>query len=92
MDVDASPKRNTLFIASSLAVALPRIGIDLAIDAISLSWVERAYLLSAAAFLVPMGRVSDIYGRKKVFLCGMTIGSITSVLAALSASGTGLIV
>ncbi len=102
MDVDASLKRNALlvsvlssfltpFIASSVAVALPRIGLDLSMDAISLSWVETAYLLSAAAFLVPMGRASDIYGRKKVFLCGMAFGGVASVLATFSTSGTALI-
>lgn len=102
MDIDGSLKRNALlvsvlssfltpFIASSVAVALPRIGSHLSMDAISLSWVETAYLLSAAAFLVPMGRASDIYGRKKIFLLGMMFGGAASVLATFSSSGTMLI-
>ncbi len=76
MSQSASLKRNALlasvlssflgpFIGSSITVALPAIGSDLAMDAISLGWVATAYLLSAAAFLVPVGRASDIYGRKK---------------------------
>ena len=102
MDRQASLKRNALFAAvmssflgpftaSSVMVALPRIGSDLAMDAISLSWVATAYLLSAAAFLVPVGRASDIYGRKKVFLWGMVLSSVSSAFAALSATGTALI-
>jgi EmrB/QacA subfamily drug resistance transporter len=102
MDAKASLKRNALlasvlssflgpFTASSVTVALPRIGSALAMDAISLSWVATAYLLSAAAFLVPVGRASDIYGRKKVFLWGMVLSNASSLLAAFSASGTELI-
>jgi MFS family permease len=102
MDAKASLKRNTLlaavmssflgpFTASSVTVALPRIGEHFAMDAISLSWVATAYLLSAAAFLVPVGRASDIYGRKKVFLWGMVFINLSSLLAAFSTSGTELI-
>ncbi|MDD3845541.1 MAG: MFS transporter [Syntrophorhabdaceae bacterium] len=102
MDVKASLKRNALFAsvlssflgpftASSVTVALPRVGLDLAMDAISLSWVATAYLLSAAAFLVPVGRASDIYGRKKVFLWGMALSNLSALLAAFSTSGTELI-
>jgi EmrB/QacA subfamily drug resistance transporter len=102
MDLPTSLKRNALFAsvlssflgpftASSVTVALPRIGLDLSMDAISLSWVATAYLLSAAAFLVPVGRASDIYGRKKMFLWGMVLSNASSVLAAFSTSGTALI-
>jgi len=93
MDAKASLKRNTLlaavmssflgpFTASSVTVALPRIGEHFAMDAISLGWVATAYLLSAAAFLVPVGRASDIYGRKLVFLWGMGFITLSSLLAA----------
>ncbi|OPY02213.1 MAG: Multidrug resistance protein stp [Syntrophorhabdus sp. PtaB.Bin047] len=102
MDARASLKRNTLlaavmssflgpFTASSVTVALPRIGEHFSMDAISLGWVATAYLLSAAAFLVPVGRASDIYGRKKVFLWGMVFINLSSLLAAFSTSGTELI-
>lgn len=102
MDDRTSLKRNALlvsvlssflgpFIASSITVALPRIGSDLSMDAISLSWVATAYLLSAAAFLVPVGRASDIYGRKKIFLWGMVLNNISSIFAVFSTSGSVLI-
>lgn len=102
MDKTASLKRNALlasvlssflgpFIASSITVALPAIGSDLAMDAISLGWIATAYLLSAAAFLVPVGRASDIYGRKKTFIWGMVLSIISSACAAFASSGTWLI-
>lgn len=102
MDLQTSLKRNALFAAvlssflgpftaSSVTVALPRIGSDLAMDAISLGWVATAYLLSAAAFLVPVGRASDIYGRKKMFLWGLVLSNVSSAVAAFSTSGTTLI-
>ncbi len=103
MDQTASLKRNALlaavlssflgpFVASSITVALPAIGSDLSMDAISLGWIATAYLLSAAAFLVPVGRASDIYGRKKTFIWGMVISIVSSAFAAFSTSGAWLIV
>jgi MFS family permease len=35
-------------------------------DALALSWVATAYLLTAAIFMVPFGKIADIYGRKKI--------------------------
>jgi MFS family permease len=37
-------------------------------DAIALSWIATAYLLTAAIVLVPFGKIADIYGRKKIYL------------------------
>ncbi len=63
---------------SAMNVALPTIGKELAMSAISLSWVMTAYLLAATVFLIPFGRVADIYGRKRIFNCGMSIFAIAS--------------
>lgn len=81
----------TPFMGAAIAVALPTIGNELAMDAISLGWVATAYLLAAAMFLVPFGRIADIYGRKKVFTCGMFTFTIASILSALSFSSAMLI-
>src|SRR5208337_1345692 len=61
----------TPFMASSINIAIPSIGKEFSADAVTLSWISTAYLLAAAMFLVPMGRVADIRGRKKVFVAGM---------------------
>ena len=63
----------TPFISSAVNVALPSIGKEFNIDAVLLSWVATSYLLAAAMFMVPMGRISDIYGRKRIFVLGLII-------------------
>ncbi len=81
----------TPFTASSINIALPTIGAKLALNAISLNWVATAYLLAAATFLLPFGRLSDIKGRKRVFQIGIVIDAVSSILCAISPSGGWLI-
>jgi len=81
----------TPFTSSSINIALPSIGNKLSLDAISLNWVATAYLLAAAALLVPFGRLADIYGRKRIFQIGIVIDAIASILCAFSPSGGWLI-
>ena len=61
----------TPFMGSSVNIALPSIGREFAADAVTLSWITTIYFLAAAMFLVPLGRVADITGRRRVFLLGM---------------------
>jgi len=68
----------TPFGGSSVVIALPSIGKEFAMDAISLSWVVTAYLLATAVFLVPFGRVADLYGRKRIFTYGILIFTTAS--------------
>jgi EmrB/QacA subfamily drug resistance transporter len=81
----------TPFMASSINVALPSISDELSISAVLLSWVATSYLLAAAIFLLPFGRLADIHGRKKVFLYGMWVFSTASIMCALAPSSTLLI-
>jgi len=79
------------FVGSSINLALPSIANEFTMDAVMLGWVPTAYLLSLAIFLVPFGRIADIYGRKKIFTYGIIIFTIASFLAVFSTSGTMLI-
>jgi EmrB/QacA subfamily drug resistance transporter len=81
----------TPFTASSINIALPSIGTKLSMDAVSLNWVATSYLLAAATFLVPFGRIADIKGRKRIFQIGIVVDAIASVLCAVSHSGGWLI-
>ena len=81
----------TPFMGSSITIALPSIGSELAMDAISLGWVATAYLLAAAMFLVPFGRIADIYGRKRIFTYGILTYTVASMLSAIAASAAMLI-
>jgi EmrB/QacA subfamily drug resistance transporter len=81
----------TPFMATSINIALPSIGKEFSIDAVSLSWITTAYLLAAAMLLVPFGRIADIRGRRKVFLAGMVGYTTVSFLCTLASSETMLI-
>ncbi len=60
-------------------------------DAILLGWVSTAYLLATAIFLVPFGKIADIYGRKRIFTFGIVIFTLASVGSAISNSSMMLI-
>jgi EmrB/QacA subfamily drug resistance transporter len=80
------------FMGTSVNIALPTIGAFFGSDAIILNWITNGYLLAAAIFAVPFGRVADIYGRKKIFTIGIGLFTVSSLLCALSPSDILLIV
>lgn len=79
------------FLGAAVNIALPRIGDEFSMNAISLSWVAMAFLLSSAVFLVPFGKVADMVGRKKIFLIGNAVITLSALLCVLSVSGSMLI-
>ncbi len=81
----------TPFDGSAVNVALPSIGKEFSMDAMSLGWVSTAYLLASAMFLLPFGRLADIHGRKKVFTIGIFLFTAASFFMVLSRSETMLI-
>ncbi len=76
---------------SMVHVALPTIAKEFLMDAITLSWVATAYILTAAALLLPFGRVADIYGRKRVFILGTFVFTVASFLLGMAWSAGPLI-
>jgi len=79
------------FMLSAVNIALPTLGKELSLDAVTLGWIATAYLLSSATLLVPFGRIADIYGRKKIFTCGIVISTLSSLFAGMANSATMLI-
>lgn len=79
------------FMSSSLTVALPVIGKEFNMNAVWLNWIATAYLLAASVFLIPFGKMSDMFGRKKIFKYGIIFYSVISVLNAASWDGTSFI-
>jgi len=81
----------TPFMGSSVNVALPVMAQDLSMTALTLSWVPSSFLLAAAITLVPLGRLADIFGRKKFFFWGAIIFTLASLLCSWSPTATFLI-
>jgi MFS family permease len=80
------------FLTSAINLALPAIGRDLHVNAISLSWVVSSSLLATAIFLLPFGKLGDIFGRKKVFSLGIILFTIATLLIVFSHSLASLVV
>jgi len=79
------------FMSSSVNIALPSIGGEFSLDTVLLGWVATAYLLAAAMFLIPFGKIADMHGRKRIFTCGMALYTLASLFCALSSSASLLI-
>ncbi|WNY28519.1 Riboflavin transporter RibZ [Methanimicrococcus stummii] len=76
----------TPFGVSMLNLSLPEIGADFGVSTHALGWVATAYLLSSVLFLVPMARISDLVGRKKIFLAGMILATASACMQPFSPS------
>jgi len=76
----------TPFMGSAVNVALPAIAKELSMTALSLSWVATSFILAAAIFLIPVGRLADIYGRRRIFIYGALIFTVASSFCIWSPS------
>jgi len=77
--------------ATIVNVALPTIIEDLHLDATQAEWMNAIYSLVFASLLLTVGRVGDIYGRKRLFLIGMVVFVAASILAGFAAGPQALI-
>src|SRR5215470_9336234 len=67
-------------------VALPSIQTELHFSQGDLTWVVNAFLVSFGSFLLLAGRLGDLFGRKRVFLAGVTLFTAASVLCGVASS------
>ena len=72
-------------------VALPSIQVDLGFSQENLQWVVSAYALVFGGFLLLGGRAADLLGRRRIFLIGIVVFTISSLLAGLAWSEASLI-
>jgi EmrB/QacA subfamily drug resistance transporter len=75
-----------------VTVALPSIGTDLDFAPADLSWVINAYALLFGGFLLLGGRMSDLIGRRRMFMAGLIIFTAASLAGALAQSALWLVI
>lgn len=75
---------------SIMNVALPLLGVDVGLKTSELPWVVSAYALPAAGFTLLFGRIADLVGRRRMFMTGMAL-LIMSSLVGGSATGPALL-
>jgi MFS family permease len=68
------------FMMSAVGIALPSIGREFGASAMQLGLVETTYVLSSSIFLLAMGRLGDIHGRRRIFLYGMGVFTVVGGL------------
>ena len=78
--------------SSIVNVALPAIQRDLHFGASGLTWVVTAFLISFGSFLLMAGRLGDLIGRRKVFLTGIVVFTVSSMMCGIAQTQTELIV
>ncbi len=82
----------TTFIVSANNIAIKSIAVEFSLNAVKLNWVSLSYFVTAAIFLVPIGKIADIYGRKKIYNYGLIVFSIASLLSAIATNDNFLII
>jgi EmrB/QacA subfamily drug resistance transporter len=75
-----------------VSVSLPVMTGDLRMSSESAIWIPTAYLVALAVLLLTIGRLSDIKGRKNIFIIGFGIFVLGSLFCSLAQDGTQLIV
>ncbi len=69
---------------ASVDLALPALETQYGLDIESVQWVINGYVLAFAVLMVTGGRLADAYGRRKIFLIGMGIFAIASLLGGMA--------
>jgi EmrB/QacA subfamily drug resistance transporter len=103
MNMDANKKWLALYVlclgdvlivldSTIVNVALPSIQEDLGFSDATLAWVVNAYLLTFGGFLLLGGRLSDLYGRRRIFLIGLVIFTAMSLACGIAGSQEFLVV
>ncbi len=77
--------------ASIVNVALPSIGTGLHFSEANLPWVVNAYVITFGGFLLLGGRAADLLGRRRVFMAGLLVVAVASLLAGFATNQGQLI-
>src|SRR3954463_13538452 len=81
----------TILAGTIVNVALPSIQGDLGFSQSALAWVVNAYLIAFGGLLLLAGRLGDLLGRRRIFLLGLSVFTVASMLCGLAQSQAMLI-
>jgi MFS family permease len=76
---------------SILNVALPQLGAGVGLEVTALPWVVTAFALPAAGFTLLFGRVADLFGRRRLFLVGVALLAVSSLVGGFATSPATLL-
>jgi EmrB/QacA subfamily drug resistance transporter len=79
------------FLGSAINLAIPAIAADFSSGAVLISWIVTSYLLASAALLLPFGRLADIMGRKRLYVIGIFLLGISTLLCVFAPTANILI-
>ena len=82
----------TVLDATIVNVSLPSMAEYFNTDITGISWVSTAYLIPFSALLINFSKLADIFGRKKLFVIGLLVFGISSMLCGLSTSLSMIII
>lgn len=69
---------------TAVNVAIPAMADDLGADAIKVGWLPTLYLLSNVAFMLPVMKIADNYGRKKMYMAGLLLNALSAFMCAIA--------
>ena len=69
---------------SSINIALPEIALQFRAEIPEVQWLTIGYGLASGALILPMGRLSDIIGRKRIYLTGFLISGLTAIITSIA--------
>ena len=81
----------TAFMGSAIHVALPSIAKEYDASAVLISWIATAYVLTGVASLIPVGKLSDIYGRAKYLKSGILMFAVSCLALGFANSAVMLL-
>ena len=71
---------------SSINIALPEIAIQFRAEIPEVQWLAIGFGLASGALILPMGRLSDLVGRKRIYLSGFLVSGFTAILTSMAPS------
>src|ERR687891_1075122 len=77
--------------SGTLIIALPDLERSLGTTLLQLVWVILAYMIASTVLVLPAGRLSDLFGRKRAYVGGFLVFALASIGAGFAADGTELI-